>query len=436
MALTAPFALPALLQGVRSHRQLAFSLTIGALAALIVGLRASGEHSAWLGAGAGMLFALAVPSTRCETGWRRRLRVLCLFGLPVLAALLLAGAWLVAGGWPGIAQSPQVGQRLELIHNATRLAGEFLLTGGGLASFAGLYSRYILLIPALFTTTSHNLYLDLLMEMGAIGLVSFMALASGAIGCLRARRGRDSLAEEPAAQLRGAAAGSIVALLVMGLVEDPLFTTGGVGFLLLPFGVAAMGFGAVRAVEWERPAAIMHALRRPTLFRPKWTVIGAVVVLLLAVFRRQVLSAGLANIGSVLLAREDLRHWPSPPEVGDGSSDDRDLAADLLSRAVVLHPGNVSANYRLGLMAMDAGDYGRALEPLRVAFALDAGHRGIRKALAYNLTWLGALDQARPLFEGIHEASEELGVYAWWWTTQDRTDLADRAAQKSALLQP
>jgi hypothetical protein len=316
------------------------------------------------------------------------------------------------------------------------MAGDFLLTGGGLASFPGLYSRYVLLIPVLFTTTSHNLYLDVLTELGVAGLVSFMALACGSIWLLRTRGLRPPTVHDPALRLPAAALGSIAALVIMGLIEDPLFATQGLGFLLLPFGMAAAVVGEPGRLRAERSAAAKPGLHRAIAARRLWAIAIAVGALLLLSFYRQVLSAGLADVGSVLLARVELRGWPTAQDNGVALSEARALAGDLFSRAVALDPGNLGANYRLGLMAMDERDFARARSPLQTAAAKDPGHRGVRKALAYDLTWLGALDEALPLFEGIPEAAQELGVYAWWWGTQGRDDLAERAERMSTLLQP
>jgi hypothetical protein len=222
----------------------------------------------------------------------------------------------------------------------------------------------------------------------------------------------------------------------MGLIEDPLFATQGLGFLLLPFGMAAAVVGEAGLLRAERSAATVPSLQRAFAARRGWAIAGAVVVLLLVFFQRQILSAGLADVGSVLLARDELRGWPTARQDGAVPPEARVLAAKLFSRALALDPGNVSANYRLGLMAMDARDFLGARSPLQTARARDPGHRGVLKALAYDLTWLGVLDEAMPLFEGIPEASQELGVYAWWWGTQGRDDLAERAARMSELLQP
>jgi len=348
----------------------------------------------------------------------------------------VAAAWAAGVRWPDVLSDTRVAERLALDRNTIRLAGDFLLTGGGLASFPGLYSRYVLLIPVLFTTSSHNLYLDVLTELGAAGLVSFTTLACGSVWLLRIRSLRPASVQDPAVRLPAAALGSVAALVVMGLIDDPLFATQGLGFLLLPFGMAAAVVGEQGLSRAERSAAPVPGLPRAMGTRCAWATAGAVLVLLLVSFHRQALSAGLANAGSVLLARDELRGWPTAHENGAVPSGARVLAAELFSRALALDPGNVSANYRLGLMAIDERDYVRARNPLQTALAEDPGHRGVRKALAYDLTWLGALDEAQPLLEGISEASQELGVYAWWWGTQGRDDLAERAARMSELLQP
>ena len=440
MALTIPFALAVLLEGIRLNRRVLVVLGSVTMALMLAGLWASGDQSAWLGAGVALLLMIAAATPGSDSGPTRRPRLSHTVGflllLGAVTVVAVAAAWAAGVRWPDVLADTRVAERLALDRNTIRLAGDFLLTGGGLASFPGLYSRYVLLIPVLFTTSSHNLYLDVLTELGAAGLVSFTTLACGSVWLLRIRGLRPASVQDPAVRLPAAALGSVAALVVMGLIDDPLFATQGLGFLLLPFGMAAAVVGEQSWPRAERSAATVPGLPRAKATRCAWATAGAVLVLLLVSFHRQALSAGLANAGSVLLARDELRGWPTAHENGAVPSEARVLAAELFSRALALDPGNVSANYRLGLMAIDERDYVRARNPLQTALAEDPGHRGVRKALAYDLTWLGALDEAQPLLEGISEASQELGVYAWWWGTQGRDDLAERAARMSELLQP
>jgi hypothetical protein len=55
--------------------------------------------------------------------------------------------------------------------------------------------------------------------------------------------------------------------------------------------------------------------------------------------------------------------------------------------------------------------------------------------LGYDYVWLGQFDRAASLLARIPEAGDELGVYAWWWGTQGREDLAERAAQMAVRLE-
>jgi hypothetical protein len=54
---------------------------------------------------------------------------------------------------------------------------------------------------------------------------------------------------------------------------------------------------------------------------------------------------------------------------------------------------------------------------------------------------LGDRDKAQVFLSKIPEANDELGVYTWWWGTQGRGDLSEKATLmisrlKSAAIQP
>ena len=237
------------------------------------------------------------------------------------------------------------------------MASDFLWTGGGLASFPGLYSRYVLLIPVLFTATSHNLFLDVLTELGAVGLLSIVAMACGSVWFLRSRIDEENTPHDPANRLSAATVGSIAALGAMGLFEDPLFSTPGLGFLLLPFGMAAVVVAtSVRASD-SRSLANLRTGKGAGSARSLGVAGATVALLLLLIFGRPLVSSTLANAGSALLARSELRGWPSTTEPDSATKQGRVRASGLLTRAISIQPENVSANFRLGLMAMDDLDF-------------------------------------------------------------------------------
>jgi hypothetical protein len=81
-------------------------------------------------------------------------------------------------------------------------------------------------------------------------------------------------------------------------------------------------------------------------------------------------------------------------------------------------------------------DFAAAAVYLEAALAGDPHHRGIVKSLGYTYAWLGQLDAARPLLEQIPEAGQELDTYRWWWGTQGRPDLSQRALEMRKSLSP
>jgi hypothetical protein len=140
------------------------------------------------------------------------------------------------------------------------------------------------------------------------------------------------------------------------------------------------------------------------------------------------LSAWYANLGAVAFARIQLENWPTNTWSNGQAAARLGALEPEFSRALALDPANETARYRLGLLASEQRDYAAAVAFLAPAQQADPGHRGLNKTLAYAYVWTGDLPHARPLLKSVPEAPHELGVYIWWWGTQGRADLADRAA--------
>jgi hypothetical protein len=80
-------------------------------------------------------------------------------------------------------------------------------------------------------------------------------------------------------------------------------------------------------------------------------------------------------------------------------------------------------------------DFSSAVTHLDRAHELDPGHRGVRKALGYSFVWAGRPEEATAVLAEIPEAKQEMGVYVWWWGTQDRPDLSAHAKTANLLLE-
>ncbi|HWQ83115.1 MAG TPA: O-antigen ligase family protein, partial [Anaerolineales bacterium] len=141
----------------------------------------SSSRAVWMALAAGLAgWAWWEISNRAghRLGWNPR--KLFLMGISIVVA---AGVFLLsyqASQFNSVASVLTGGSsafiRSNLYHQTTDLIADFWLTGGGLQSFAGLYSKYILDIPYLFFKYAHNLWLDVALEQGLFGLLSFVAI--------------------------------------------------------------------------------------------------------------------------------------------------------------------------------------------------------------------------------------------------------------------
>ena len=112
-------------------------------------------------------------------------RVRSIFPLLVLGYLvaLMAFAYLEpASALPGSTDNNYgTNARAELLGRGAYFLVDYPITGAGLASFPGLYSQYILVIPQFYYINSYNLFLDVAIEQGVAGGLSFIILYLGGV---------------------------------------------------------------------------------------------------------------------------------------------------------------------------------------------------------------------------------------------------------------
>jgi tetratricopeptide (TPR) repeat protein len=179
-------------------------------------------------------------------------------------------------------------------------------------------------------------------------------------------------------------------------------------------------------------------LTRKKLFptRLVWRIGSILVFLVLAglVFAKPLASAWDANIGAVIMSRQNPSIWPA--SIGDPSIKQAHLetSADIFKKSLANNPNNPTALYRLGFIAYNKKDFQAAANYLAAAYSHNRSHRGIRKLLGYTYIWTGNIPKAEALLITIPEAIEEMDAYTWWWGTQNRTDLADLAKMMAQQL--
>ncbi len=389
----------------------------GAAIALAVGM---GLWLLWLLSNRVQCFLHARPTT--------------IFGVGLILLIILAAgfALLFPGGPIGLANSipgpPNTGTRVELAESAAELVGDFPFTGGGLNSFPGLYSHYIRGIPFYITLNSHNMFLDVALEQGILGMLAFCFVYLGSFWSMVSRAWKPSKAS-----LIWASLASTLIVVLHGLVDNVVYGRWGAAIVFFLPGIA---YATTRSSPQDKPKSrsrdrpvagfAAHSRYRQVLIG---TIVVACVALLIGVYgyRRPILGAWYADLGAVRMARTELAGFPQGGWAEDGDLATLAPAERLFEQALRYNTGNRTANHRLGLIAMGRRDFPAAVSFLEIAYEADNDHRGIKKALGYSYVWTGQFDPAIDLLAEIPESSYEMGVYSWWWTTQGRDDLAERA---------
>jgi O-antigen ligase len=424
IAMLFPLLLALLQDAWRKRRTGRILLVLAAGGVAGAGLFISSSRAAWLALAAGMgAWLLWEVSCRLAGGNSKRqgwvFAILVITGLGVAAFLVanVSGGRLV-GFLNRLPGQESAFSRLEIWRQSLRLGRDFVFTGGGLHAFSGLFAHYIKVEPHFLFSYSHDLYLDLLLEQGLGGLVSYLAiLGVTAWMLLGGRRGRGQ---------RGPLIASLVVMLVHGLVDDPLYANRGTPLLLLLPGLVMMAT--------QRRAQPARASGRSRVLSGAALVSIFLLLILAFVYRDALLLSWYANLGAVQMARVELTGFPSGTYQDGSQAPALAPAEALFQKAQAIDAQNVTANHRLGLIAMLGRDYPLAQGYLERAYTADPGHRGVRKSLAYTYVWLGEYERAVRLLQDIPEAVNEMETYAWWWGTQGRPDLAEKA--NAMLSQP
>ena len=433
LALLLPFTLAFGLDSWKKHKRSSIVIAVLCATGMLIGLILTSSRGAWLALLVGMgIWSLWWLCERIAGGEIRKAGTI--FGV-VLAGLLilgLVGVMLYPGGVLGLTNRlpglPDGGSRLRLAKSALQLIGDFPLTGGGLRSFPGLYSQYIMVTPFLLFEYSHNFMLDVALEQGVFGWLVIVLIFGVSIFFLVkfiAGSRRDS-------ELRifaEATLTSIVVVVLHGLVDDALYGDAGSPLLFLLPGMA------IGIAKFSNSYQVEKTNQRNS---QKWLVLGGIIFVMIGfgvVAGRKPLS-GIwhSNLGAISMAQYELTGWPINKWNMNADVSRLEPARARFQRAVKINPNNRTARHRLGLIALQGGQYGEAQDQLGEAYRIDNHHRGIQKAYGYANAWAGNYDQAAQLLAEIPEAEFELTQYVIWWKRHGRIDLASQADQIKDIL--
>jgi hypothetical protein len=440
IALLLPLAIAGLIAALRSRDQIK-SVTRGCMVSVMaIGLLATSSRGAW--------FALILGCIASGIGGYHEARRGHLRSgwIAIVVICLIA----VLGGWIGSNVSDQLPvlidtivpgaasaqSRVELAQNSIALLADTPFTGSGLGSFSGLYSRYILVISNFFYGYAHNLFIDIALSQSPFGLLAFMAILIVGIESVVRPAQSSQPGWEETILIRAALLASSLIILVHGLIDDPLYSGRGV---ILLFFIPGLGTAIHSHLRPEHAGANPQTQTRNPEKQVSLSVplvwLSCALLLgtgLLGLSKWRTLSSVVySNLAALIQARSDM----AQSIVFDINVFPTDsYVEDLLSRSLDLDPNNRTAHHRMGLLAMRHGQFRRAAGHLEAAARLDPVHPGIEKSLGYAYTWLGEVDKASLIFAPYPEAAYELGLYANWWLTQDREDLAANAAEVEMIL--
>jgi hypothetical protein len=377
--------------------------------------------------------------------------------IAILGALLLAGMWLVAGwlsranptrrGWifagllglglvtmlvvilvvPGVIGAlldalpgpGSVGARTDLRHNSLTLLRDYPFTGIGLDGFMMTYSSYVMLLHVGYAEHAHNLFLDVAVEQGLPALLIFLWMCVFFFRQFWRDQMRPDVRQRSSEM--GAAALSLLVILLHGLADDPLYKSHAVLLLFVPLAFAG-------------PPARQHWLAS------RWRAVGLPVGILLLlglvlVWRDPILSLVYSNLGAVDQGQAELGvySWPEWP-IQDAVRREVDLGQPVaeFEQALALDPRNAAANRRLGMIELSRGEYEDALAHLAAAYAVEPGSVTTRQLYGEALVVNGQVDEGRALWEGVSNEEHQLDIRAWWYGhigETERAEWIERAAR-------
>jgi tetratricopeptide (TPR) repeat protein len=326
-------------------------------------------------------------------------------GMLITLAVVLVTFWALlatpAGAW---LQGSDSG-RLSLWRNSLALAGDYPFTGLGLASFEMAYSSYAMLLHVPFLSHAHNLFLDVWLEQGMLGVVSLVWLLIVALRW-----------QPTASYWQPAALASVAVILLHGLLDDSFYGYGGAGMLLIliPFALLVKPTGPQAPASW--PVAVARPVRR--LWRFLVALVLALAVLgVLIVPRWQ--ATWQANMGALAQTRTELSiyRWPNYPIQDAVRQEPAALAAAVarFQAALARNPANATANRRLGQIELSQGRYEEARRHLATAYAAAPEQRATRQLLGESYAVSGNVDEAAALWQTVDVTLGQLGLREGWY---------------------
>ncbi len=144
--------------------------------------------------------------------------------------------------------------RSELIRNGISIMKDFPFLGGGLTSFPGLFSQYILVIPYYSLLNNHNLFVDVSIEQGMVGGFAFLLLYSISLWKIASILGHGSTTRKQI--LYGTVFTSLFIAMMHGLVDDYLYSGWWAALAFFPVGMTMLAAGIQSRHELQSVSSV------------------------------------------------------------------------------------------------------------------------------------------------------------------------------------
>jgi hypothetical protein len=432
LELGVPLSLALALHSARLRARAEFAAAAVLTLMIGFGVLMTASRGAWLALGAVGGIAGFVLIRRY-----RYARLLLPAGLIILLALIIAGLRLGDQNWFGVGGplAERLGNdtdfpRTELYNQVWHLIHDYVFTGSGLGTFPLVYSTYALLINVPFLPHAHNLFLQIWIEQGMLGIAAFAWLVVAFYAWAWRRR----------KELSWLGVGGVAAattMLLHGLLDAPLsYSNWTLPLMFVPMAIAiASDQIALDGRMSQVPQYISQRANRHLLASLS---VGAILLFSLALFftttRNQLAAMWFANLGSVAETRVELGRYSFPDNLVEYTRRDCELsrdgtravvrhvprvancdlrgAEDYFREALALDGGNVTANQRLAAIALARGNYDAALTNGLNAYERDATNSVTWQLLGDAYLALGRQDGAYTFWSRLSDAATKLEIEA------------------------
>jgi O-antigen ligase len=394
----------------------------------------SSSRGAWVGLGAGLVVAtlywLLLRTRQTQTAgsspWLWLLPAL-LGSLPLLVLILVHPLSPLADLAPLAAlqsADPSVSGRLGIWRNMLTVIEDYSYTGSGLSSTEMVYSSYVLLLHVGYFTHAHNLFLQIAVEQGIPGMLAFVWLIGlGVAAVTRYRRIDRGLLFYPLAMLA-----SLTALLVHGVFDSEFYVSELAPLILLPVGMALVTDRILLKQESTTSGQkVPPASITPIVF----SFALPSLLLAMAVLLPAPVAAYYANLGAVSQTRAELSvyqwpEWPVQDAVRRAPEVDLNQSLVYYSHSLAMQPNNVTANRRLGQIALSRGNYPVACEHLEKAHAATIHQLVTQRLLGECYAAMGEIEKAAQLWRNVKTNRQQLQLRQWWYHHIDEESVAAR----------